>query len=120
MTGPGGTCLARTGCAAARKADNGTLRAGFLLATVESDSPAAGRASAARGEFRGALVGAALGSEIVVEPDDGNGLEYASAAQCQHVRAVSIARVDRVRGNVGAVALSQIRDIIGLILDTPS
>jgi hypothetical protein len=45
---------------------------------------------------------------------DGNGLEHPSAAQCQHVRAVSIGRVDRVRGNVGAVALRQIRDVIGL------
>lgn len=61
-----------------------------------------------------------FGSEVLVDPDDGNGLEHTSAAQCQHVRAVSIGRVDRVRGNVGAVALSQIRDVIGLILDIPS
>ena len=61
-----------------------------------------------------------FGLEVVVEPDESNGLERASAAQCQHVRAISIGRVDRVRGNVGDVVLSQIRDVIGLILDIPS
>jgi hypothetical protein len=33
---------------------------------------------------------------------------------------VSPGRVDRVRGNVGAAVLAQIRDVIGLILDIPS
>ena len=61
-----------------------------------------------------------FGSEVLVQPDDRNGLEHASAAQCQHVRAVSIGRVDRIRGNVGAVALTQIRDVIGLVLDIPT
>ncbi|MDX2342415.1 MAG: type II toxin-antitoxin system PemK/MazF family toxin [Acidimicrobiia bacterium] len=61
-----------------------------------------------------------FGSEVLIEADADNGLEHASAAQCQHVRAISIARVDRVRGNVGAVALTQIREVIGLILDIPS
>ena len=61
-----------------------------------------------------------FGAEVVVEPDVSNGLERVSAAQCQHVRAVSVGRVDRVRGNVGAVVLAQIRDVIGLILDIPS
>jgi len=61
-----------------------------------------------------------FGSEVLVEPDDTNGLEHASAAQCQHVRALSIGRVDHVRGNVGAVALTQIRDVMALILDIPS
>ncbi len=61
-----------------------------------------------------------FGSEVLVEPDDTNGLGRVSAAQCQHVRAVSIGRTERVRGNVGAVVLTQIRDVIGLILDIPS
>ena len=61
-----------------------------------------------------------FGSEVAVDPDDDNGLEGVSAAQCQHVRAVSIGRVNRVRGNVGSIALTQIRDVIGLILDVPS
>ncbi len=60
-----------------------------------------------------------FGSEVVIEPDDRNGVSVKSAAQCQHVRAVSVDRVNEVRGNVGAVALGQIRDIIGLILDLP-
>ena len=58
-----------------------------------------------------------FGSEVVVETNESNALERASAAQCQHVRGVSVGRVDRVRGNVGALVLTQIRDIISLILD---
>ena len=56
-------------------------------------------------------------SEVEVEPDPHNGLDTASAAQCQHVRAVSAARIREARGNVGSAALSQIRDVLGLILD---
>lgn len=58
-------------------------------------------------------------SEVVVEPDGANGLEKASAAQCQHLRAVSPGRVVGTRGNVGAAALSQIRETIAIILDLP-
>ena len=61
-----------------------------------------------------------FGSEVLVEPDGENNLTHVSAAQCQHVRAVSIERLDRVGGNVGPVALAQIRDVVGLILDIPS
>jgi len=61
-----------------------------------------------------------FGSEVPLEPDDANGLDRPSAAQCQHIRAVSVGRVERVLGNVGRVALTQIRDVLGLILDTPS
>ncbi|MBM3695640.1 MAG: type II toxin-antitoxin system PemK/MazF family toxin [Actinobacteria bacterium] len=61
-----------------------------------------------------------FGSEILIEPDQSNGLERPAAAQCQHVRAVSAGRVDRVLGNVGAVALARIRETLGLILDIPS
>ena len=61
-----------------------------------------------------------FGSEILVEPDGSNGLDRATAAQCQHVRAVSVSRIDRVLGNVGGVVLAQIRETLGLILDIPS
>jgi mRNA interferase MazF len=61
-----------------------------------------------------------FGSEILVEPDGLNGLDRATAAQCQHVRAVSVGRIDRVLGNVGGVVLAQIRETLGLILDIPS
>jgi len=61
-----------------------------------------------------------FGSEVAVQPDGDNGLEEVSAAQCQHVRAVSIGRVDGVLGNVGPVTLTEIRDVIGLILDIPT
>ena len=59
-------------------------------------------------------------SEITIEPDDTNGLRQRSAAQCQHVRAVSTRRVEHVRGNTGPVVLGRIRDVIGLILDIPT
>lgn len=58
-------------------------------------------------------------SEIVLAPDELNGLEVESAAQCQHVRSVSTHRILRVRGNVGAEALAQIRETIAVLLDIP-
>ena len=58
-------------------------------------------------------------SEVVLDPDPGNGLAARSAAQCQHLRSVSPARVSSIRGNVGATALAQIRDVIAVILDLP-
>jgi len=58
-------------------------------------------------------------TEVIIEPDAANGLEQASAAQCQHVRAVSPARVVDTLGNVGPLALSQIRETIAVIIDLP-
>jgi mRNA interferase MazF len=58
-------------------------------------------------------------SEIVIEPDDANGLDDISAAQCQQLRAVSVSRVRSVRGNVGATVLAQLRETIAVILDLP-
>jgi mRNA interferase MazF len=58
-------------------------------------------------------------TEVVVEPDPANGLGQLSAAQCQHVRAVSPARVVGTIGNVGPLTLSQIRETIALIIDLP-
>lgn len=56
-------------------------------------------------------------SEVVVDPDAANGLSGTSAAQCQHVRAVSPNRIVGTRGNVGPAVLAQLRDTIALILD---
>jgi mRNA interferase MazF len=61
----------------------------------------------------------AFHSEIVIEPDDGNGLDDVSSAQCQHIRAVSPRRILDVRGNVGAAVLAQLRETIAVILDLP-
>lgn len=58
-------------------------------------------------------------SEVVIEPDEVNQLEVPSAAQCQHVRAVSPTRIGSVRGNVGATVLAQVRETIAVILDLP-
>ena len=58
-------------------------------------------------------------SEIVIEPDGVNGLVGISAAQCQHIRAVSHGRIANVRGNVGVTLLAQLRETIAVILDLP-
>jgi mRNA interferase MazF len=57
--------------------------------------------------------------EVVVEPDDANGIEVTSAAQCQHLRAVSPGRIADTCGNVGAATLRQLRETIAVILDLP-
>ena len=59
-------------------------------------------------------------SEVPIEADDANGLVSRSAAQCQHVRAVSTGRVGSVRGNVGPIVLSQVREVLALIFDLPA
>lgn len=55
--------------------------------------------------------------EVRLEPDASNRLAAPSAAQCQHVRSVSVARLTGNRGNIGAVALAEIREVLGLLLD---
>lgn len=58
-----------------------------------------------------------FGSELHLEPDDTNGLDRPSAAQCQHIRAISRARAGMTRGNIGTAAVAHVRQILGLILD---
>jgi mRNA interferase MazF len=58
-------------------------------------------------------------SEVVIDPDADNGLDAVSAAQAQHLRAASVERLGAARGNVGAEALAQIRDVVGDLLDLP-
>ncbi|HWJ97992.1 MAG TPA: type II toxin-antitoxin system PemK/MazF family toxin [Acidimicrobiales bacterium] len=58
-------------------------------------------------------------SEVVIEPDRLNGLDRPSAAQCQHIRGVSSARIADVRGNVGPVVLAQVRDRLAVLLGLP-
>jgi len=57
------------------------------------------------------------GAEIVVEPDAHNGLSAVSAAQCQHIRSVATNRVGARLGNVGPVALRQLRNTVATIID---
>jgi len=59
-------------------------------------------------------------SEIDLDPDEANGLTHTSAAQCQHIRAISTGRVEQVRGNVGSIPIAQIREVLGTILDVPT
>jgi mRNA interferase MazF len=56
-------------------------------------------------------------TEVPIGEGAGNGLNAPSVAQCQHIRAVSVHRVTGTRGNVGPVALAQIRGLIGRIVD---
>ena len=58
-----------------------------------------------------------FGSEVEIMPDKRNNLQSVSSAQCQHIRSVSVGRIDIVGGNVGPAVLSQIRDVLGLVLD---
>jgi mRNA interferase MazF len=57
-------------------------------------------------------------SEVYLEPGT-SGLERSSAAQCQHVRAVSTSRIATVFGNIGPVDLLRIRETLALLLDLP-
>lgn len=57
------------------------------------------------------------GSEIVIEPDEHNGLSAVSAVQCQHIRSVATTRVRAQVGNVGPVVLRQIRITVTIIID---
>ncbi len=57
------------------------------------------------------------GAEVVIEPDDYNGLSTPSATQCPPVRVMAVGRVRRYAGNAGGVALQQVRNILAVILD---
>lgn len=56
-------------------------------------------------------------SEVDILADLENGLAVDSAAQCQHVRGVSTARVSAVLGNVGPAILAQVRETLAVLLD---
>ena len=58
-------------------------------------------------------------TEVRVEADRFNGLEQDSAVQCHHVRAMAASRIEARRGHIGPVALGQIREVLGRILDIP-
>jgi mRNA interferase MazF len=57
------------------------------------------------------------GAETAIEADEKNGLSAPSAAQCQHARSVAVGRIRSHVGNVGPVALHQIRSTLALIFD---
>lgn len=59
-------------------------------------------------------------SEVPIEPDDANGLDGRSAAQCQHLRSVSRSRITERRGTVGAAALAAVRGTVATLLDLPA
>lgn len=56
-------------------------------------------------------------TEVAIAPDAANARHALSAAQCQHVRSVATSRIRARTGNVGPVALAEIREVLGLLLD---
>ncbi|MGA7270694.1 MAG: hypothetical protein WB239_06450 [Acidimicrobiia bacterium] len=59
----------------------------------------------------------AVSSEVVISAVEHNGLTADSSAQCQHIRAVSVGRVESDRGNVGSAVLTEIRQVLGILMD---
>lgn len=56
-------------------------------------------------------------SEVPIPTSGDNDLDTESCAQAHQIRTVSAVRVHGVRGNVGAVALSQVRQAIAETID---
>lgn len=56
-------------------------------------------------------------TEVLIDPDAGNGLAAPSSAQCQHVRSVATTRIHHRLGHVGPVVLSEVRETLALLLD---
>ena len=57
-------------------------------------------------------------AEVTIETP-GSGLDHASAAQCQHIRGISMQRIGPIRGNVGTEALRAIREVLARLIDLP-
>ncbi|WP_446664948.1 type II toxin-antitoxin system PemK/MazF family toxin [Flexivirga sp. B27] len=57
------------------------------------------------------------GAEVVIDPDELNGLGAVSAAQCQHIRSIATTRVGSRIGNVGPAMLRQVRSIVAIVID---
>ncbi|CAB4913247.1 MAG: type II toxin-antitoxin system PemK/MazF family toxin [Actinobacteria bacterium] len=55
-------------------------------------------------------------TEVTIEPQQ-SGLTQLSAAQCQHLRSISTARIGQPRGNVGTANLRSVREILALLMD---
>ncbi len=58
-------------------------------------------------------------AEVPIDPDDTNGLERRSSAQCQHLRSVSRARIASRQGTIGPADLAALRDTVATLLDLP-
>lgn len=56
-------------------------------------------------------------TEVLIDPDEGNGLQARSSAQCQQVRSVAATRIQGRRGNIGPALLGEVRETLALLLD---
>ena len=59
-------------------------------------------------------------TEVEIDVDKRSGLDRRSAAQCQHVRSVSPARLGEPVGNIGPESLAQVREMLAMIFDIPA
>ena len=58
-------------------------------------------------------------TDVPIDPGH-SGLTVKSQAQCQHVRSLSLGRINEILGRVSAVELRQMREVLGLLLDVDS
>ncbi|MCB0979266.1 MAG: type II toxin-antitoxin system PemK/MazF family toxin [Ilumatobacter sp.] len=58
-------------------------------------------------------------SHVEVEPDGLNGLDVASCALVEQMRAVAVERCSKPHGNVGLVVSHQILDVLAMITGMP-
>lgn len=58
-----------------------------------------------------------VASHVELAPDGSNGLERTTWAQCEHLRSVERDRCLELLGNVGVVAIEQMREIVALLID---
>ena len=56
-------------------------------------------------------------TEIVLEPDQHNGLRVPSAVQCQHLRSAATKCLTARIGNIGPIVLHQLRRKPAILLD---
>ena len=57
------------------------------------------------------------GADMSIEPEGQNHLRAPSAAQCRHVRSISVTRLSATRGTVGSTLAAEIREVLGPLID---
>ena len=58
-----------------------------------------------------------VASHVELASDGANGLDRTTWAQCEHLRSVERGRCLELLGNVGVVAIEQMREIVALLID---
>ncbi len=55
-------------------------------------------------------------TDVPIDPGQ-SGLSVMSQAQCQHLRSLSVGRINEIVGKVSTVELRQLREVIALLMD---